>query len=105
MQYKTIVMELIDDQPELAVRLRGSRQMLATVESYATELKAIHEAWKTRLSQSKLDSNPSQINSEALELAIEQIRDRLRSASTTDEAEGPSLDGAMTFLRRHSPTA
>jgi hypothetical protein len=105
MHYKTIVMELIDDQPELAVRLRGSRQMLATVETYATELKTIHEGWKTRLGQSKPDSDPSQINSEALELAIEEIRDRLLSASTTDEAEGPSLDGAMMFLRRHSPTA
>ncbi len=105
MQYKTIVMELIDDQPELAVRLRGSRQMLATVETYATELKTIHEAWKTRLGQSKPDSDPSQIASEALELAIEQIRDRLLSASTTDEAEGPTLDGAMMFLRRHSPSA
>ncbi len=105
MQYKTIVMELIDDQPELAVRLRGSRKMLATVETYATEMKSMHEAWKTQLAQSKPGSDPSQINSEALELAIEEIRDRLPSASTTDEAEGPSLDGAMMFLRRHSPTA
>ncbi len=105
MHYKTIVMELIDDQPELAIRLRGSRQMLATVETYAIDLKTSHEAWKTHLGQSKPDSDPSQINCEALELAIEEIRDRLPSASTTDEAEGPSLDEAMMFLRRHSPTA
>ncbi len=102
MHYKTIIMELIDDQPELAVRLRGSRQMLATVETYATELKTIHEARIAHLSQSKPDSAPSQITAEALELAIEEIRDLLPSASTTDEAEGPSLDAAMTFLRRHS---
>jgi hypothetical protein len=102
MHYKTIVMELIDDQPELAVRLRGSKQMLATVETYAMELKAIHEAWKAHLAQTKPGSDPIQITSEALELAIEEIRDRLPSALAMDEEGTPSLDAAMTSIRRPS---
>jgi hypothetical protein len=105
MHYKTIVMELIDDLPQLAVQLRGKKQMLPTLETYAMALKTRHEAWKEELSHRKPGSHPSQIASEALELAIEEIRDRLAFASATDETEALSLDAAMTFLRRPSPTA
>jgi hypothetical protein len=105
MHYKTIVMELIDDQPELAVRLRGKKRMPATLETYAMALKTRHEAWKQELSHRKPSSHPSQIASEALELAIEELRDRLASASATDETETLFLDAAMAYLRRHSPPA
>ena len=40
------------------------------MDAYATELKASHEAWKEQLSQARPGSDPSQIASEALELAI-----------------------------------
>ena len=70
MHYKSIIMELIDDQPELALQLRGKKQMLATIETYAMELKNRHEAWKKELSQTRPGSDPSQIAPEALELAI-----------------------------------
>ena len=105
MHYKTIIMELINDQPELALQLRGKKQMLATIETYATELKNRHEAWKEELSQTRAGSHTSQIASEALELAIEEIRDRLASASATDGDDAPSLEAAMGYLRRHSPPA
>ena len=105
MHYKTIIMELINDQPELAVQLRGRKQMLATIETYAMELKNRHEACKRDLSQTRPGSHSSQIASEALELAIEEIRDRLASASVTDEEDALSLEAAMGYLRRHSPPA
>jgi hypothetical protein len=105
MHYKTIIMELINDQPELAVQLRGKKQMLATIETYAMVLKNRHEAWKEELSQTRPGSHSSQIASEALELALEEIRDRLASASVTDEDDAPSLEAAMGYLHRHSPPA
>lgn len=105
MHYKTIIMELINDQPELALQLRGKKQMLATIETYAMELKNRHEAWKKELSQTRTGSHSSQIASEALDLAIEDIRDRLASASATDDTEALSLEGAMAYLRRHTPPA
>ncbi len=105
MHYKTIIMELINDQPELAVQLRGKKQMLATIETYAMELKNRHDAWKEELAQTRQGSHPSQIASEALELAIEEIRDRLASASATDEDDALSLEAAMGYLRRHTPPA
>ena len=33
MHYKTIILELINDQPDLALQLRGKKQMLATIET------------------------------------------------------------------------
>ena len=79
--YKTIALELIQEQPELYEQLRSSKRLLPAMDAYAIELKASHEAWKDRLSQARPGSDPSQIASEALELAIEELRDRLPSAS------------------------
>ena len=80
-------------------------QWKETLETYAMALKTRHEAWKEELSHRKPGSHPSRITSEALELAIEEIRGRLASASATDETEALSLDAAMAYLRRHSQPA
>ena len=40
------------------------------MDAYAIDLKASHEAWKEQLSQARPGSDPSQIASEAMELAI-----------------------------------
>jgi hypothetical protein len=105
MQYKTIALELIQENPELYERLRSSKRLLPAMDAYAIELKASHEACKDQLGQARPGSDPSQIASEAMELAIEQLRDRLPSESPRDEAEPMSLDAAMAFLRHHTPPA
>jgi hypothetical protein len=104
MQYKTICLELLEQRPELAKQLRQNRLMLAAVEHYARELKASHEAWKEHLTQARPGSSPSQITSEALEMALKNLEDALPSASPEDEDETLSLDQAMAFLRRRTPT-
>jgi hypothetical protein len=104
MQYKTIALELIQEQPALYEQLRSSKRLLPAMDAYALELKNSHEAWKDQLGQTNPASDPRQVASEALELAMEDLRDRLRCASPVDEAEPLSLDGAMNFLR-HSPSA
>ena len=85
MQYKTIVLELLKQQTELHEQLRSKRQLLTTLESYALELKASHEAWKETLSQARPGSDPSQIASEALEMAIQELRDHLPCEAPPDE--------------------
>lgn len=85
MQYKTIALELLKQQTELHEQLRSTRQLLPTLERYALELKASHEAWKDTLSQARLDSDPIQIASEALEIAIQELRDRLPCEAPPDE--------------------
>jgi hypothetical protein len=105
MHYVTITLELIQQQPELHDRLRLSRQLLSTVNRYAGELKAGHEAWKEQLSQARPGNDPSQISSEAMELAILDLRDRLPCESPRDETEPMSLDAAMNYIRRPTPPA
>jgi septal ring factor EnvC (AmiA/AmiB activator) len=107
MHYKTIVLELIQQQyPALYEQLRQSRTLLQAVNDTATALKRYHEDWTDRLSQAKPDSDPSQIAIAALELALEDLQESLRSESPPDETEAPVfLDGAMNYLRRHTPPA
>ena len=105
MQYKTIVLGLLQQNQELHERLRRERKLLATVNLLATELRDRHLAWKEQLSQARPNSDPSQIASVALEIALRDLQDSLRSESPPDEGEALSLDEAMAFLRRPTPPA
>ena len=105
MQYKSISLELIQEQPELYERLLSSKTLLTAMEAYAMELKASHEAWKERISQTMPGSHPTQIAAEAMELAVAELRASLPSASVSDEAEPLSLDAAMNSIRKHTPPA
>ena len=103
MQYKTIVLQLLEQHPEVRDQLKRHRQMLPTMERYARELKTRHEAWKDRLSQAMPGSDESQIASEALELALKELEDRLPSGSPRDDKEALVLEGAMASIRRPTP--
>jgi hypothetical protein len=80
MHYKTIILEMLEQRPKMREELRQSRK-LPTLEFYASELKDSHEDWKDRLLQAKPDSDPRQIASEAMELALKDLEDRLPSES------------------------
>lgn len=102
MQYKTIVLEMLQQRTELHEQLRQERKLLATMEAYATELKASHEAFQEQLQQAHPGSDPMQTSSEAFEMALKELEDRLPPVSARDEPEALSLDGAMAFIRSHS---
>jgi hypothetical protein len=105
MRYKTMVLELLQQCPVTYDRLRIHRTLLPTLEDMARELKDRHETWKEFLAQAKPGRDASQIASEALEIALKELTDRLPSEFPPDESEPPSLDGAMAFTRRHTPPA
>ena len=101
MLYKTMILGLLQDRPQLYDHLISNRTLLATLDSHAKELKVSHEAWKDRLWQARPDSDASQINSEAMELALEELERVLPPASLPDEDSPFSLDAAMrTFIIR-----
>ncbi len=103
MQYKTIVLELLEQNPELHETLRSSRILLATLDHCATMLSSRHQAWERQLANTKPGSHPSQIASEALELAVEETRACL-AATSPPHGSGPlSLDEAMAFIQRRMP--
>lgn len=99
MQYKTIVLEMLKDRPELHEQLRRTRRLLPTMEAYALELKADHETWKETLAQANPTSDPGQSASEAMEMALSDLAARLPSVSQESE-DDLSLDQAMAFVRR-----
>jgi hypothetical protein len=103
MLFKTIVLELLQQRPQMHEQLRKERKLLATLELYARELKTSHEGWKEVLGQTKPGSDPSQIASEALEIALKELEDRLPAESLRDNNDTLSLDGAMAFIRRPTP--
>ena len=102
MQYKTIILELLQQRPQMHEQLRLERKLLTTLEMYARELKSSHESWKEVLSQARPGSEASQISSEAMEMALKEMEDRLPPESATDDHETLSLDGAMAFIRSPS---
>jgi uncharacterized protein YfaS (alpha-2-macroglobulin family) len=102
MKYKTIILELLQQRPQMHEELRKNRKLLATLEAYARELKTSHEAWRELLSPLRPGSEESQIASEALEIALKELEDRLPSDSPRNEQEALFLDAAMLFIRRHT---
>lgn len=107
MLYKTMVLELIQDNPTLYETLRSSKRLLPALDAYAIELKASHEDWKARLAQANPGRDPRQIAAEAMELAVEGLRSSLSSCGSADgeAAEPRSLDAAMSPLRQPTPAA
>ncbi|WP_437193645.1 hypothetical protein [Planctomicrobium sp. SH527] len=103
MQYKTIVMEMLEFRTEIKNQLPKDSDPLETLDRLALELKSLHEMYQEQLAQSRSDSHPNQISSEALEMALQELEDRLLPVSPVDEPEVFSLDRAMAFLRRHTP--
>jgi hypothetical protein len=102
MQYKTIVLELLKERTESHEQLRLTRRLRPTMETCARELMASHETWKETLSQAKPGSDPAQISSEAMEMAIQELVDRLPSVSPQDDQEPLSLDQAMASVLSHT---
>lgn len=103
MQYKTIVLELIEQNQPLYQHLRRCRTLLATVERSAAELRASHREWIARLTEAGRGGTAEQRSAEALELALTDLTERLRPESAAPDTDGPSPAGAMAFLRTRSP--
>ena len=101
MQYKTITLELIREQPDLYKHLCCNKRLLPAMDTYAIELKADHETWKAAIDRRRPGSDPRQVAAEALELAIQELRDRLHCVSPKDEAEPTS--GTATGRPKPTP--
>ena len=99
MQYKTIILELLQQRPRLHDQLRSRRELLAVVDSYAQMLKTRHEAWNEKLSEPKPQMDPDSRSSSAMEIALVDVVNRLQAAYPPDEQEQPSMDAVMAYIR------
>ena len=102
MHYKTIVLELLQEHTALHERLRESRVLLQALDSFAAHLKARHMFWTSQLSLSRTVTNPSQLSSSALEIAVQEFQD-VFPHEMPDDPDSLSLDEAMEFLSTYAP--
>ena len=102
MQYKTMVLELLQQRPQIHDSLRKERKLLAMVESQARGLKARHEELMDVFSQMKPQKDSNQISGMALEMSLRELEELLDSDSVPAMSEPLSLDAAMAYLRHHS---
>ena len=105
MHYKTIVLELLTANAPLHDRLKANKQVLATMNQMAVELKANHQLWIERLTARSGADDPRLIASQALELALAELERRLLPSESTEAEATVDLDSAMAYLRRHTPPA
>ena len=82
MQYKTMILEMLRQRPRLHRTLKNRRAMPETLDLYANELKTNHLALVQSLSQTQPDTAPEQISSEALEIALKDMQERLDAAAS-----------------------
>jgi len=102
MQYKTIILELISQHPELHERLQASKALLSTVDRYALLLKTNHQAWIERC-KTRPEIPSFHLASEAMEIALQEFETALLHDVDPDEAESLSLDDAMAFIGERKP--
>lgn len=105
MQYQSIILELLRQQPELHEQLRLAKSMSATVETQARQLRDRHLFWKDACSEVNPALDPVQIASMAFELALREVEQRLGTESALEASEPLTLEAAMEFLRRPSSPA
>ena len=77
MHYKTIVMELINDHPELQSRLRESQTLLQSIEQWAVILRRQHRDLIEEFLQQESGVTANEVSSRAMEVAVEQVREKL----------------------------
>ena len=85
MRYKTIVLELLEQDLELRSRVRSLPGLPAELDRYATELRRLHAAWTDLLRSIRPESDPGRVSGEALELAVENLRGIWRQEFPTGE--------------------
>ena len=101
--YKTIALRLLEARPDIHDRHRRSRSMLRAVDHYAHQLKARHEAWKGQLARTRPGSSESQISSEALEIAIQEVEGGLTCGDLPEGNPLPPIDEATGLTPDDKP--
>lgn len=103
MQYKTTMLELIQSNRPLHQQLCQERKLLKTVEQAALELKSRHQQILEEMALLSPESPAIQVYSQAFEMALKEMEERLLPVSQTTEDSSLSLSEAMAFIRSPSP--
>jgi hypothetical protein len=103
MQYKTIVLELLQLNSELHSNLVSSNSLTSTLNQLAIQLRENHLAIMEEIRQAHPNSSEHQLKSEAMEIAVETLQNLLSKTPQEVESAKSILDDAMNYLRRQAP--
>lgn len=103
MQYQTIVLGILQDRPLLQNELMANNSLSSTTEKLATQLRDSHLQILGQLQHAEPSQSTIQLSSEAMEIAVNQLLESLSGDQEPEATETFSLDGAMAFLKRHTP--
>jgi hypothetical protein len=79
MQYKTIVLELINQYPKLKSHLESNRSLLSTVEQRGHQLRESHLTILAELQSRQPKPSHDLLRQQAGEIAISQLQDELQA--------------------------
>jgi len=96
-------MELIKQRPNLHDRLASSGRLTSTMEQLAVQLRDNHRQLTEQLREARPGSADIQLNSEAMEIAVNEIEQTLPDESPENDEAVFSLDAAIAYVRRHTP--
>jgi predicted component of type VI protein secretion system len=84
MQYKTITLNLIQENAPLHERLRQSGTLLETLHQLAVELRDRHLDLRDQLTEAtpKAGADDPMLNAQAMELAVAELQERLADGWT-----------------------
>lgn len=98
MQYKTMVLELIENRPSLHQQLASNDSLLSTMNHLAEELRTSHLDHLMLLHQTESNAPSIPLKHEAMEIAIAEIEKALDMMTPTS-GELLSIDEAIAFIK------
>ena len=103
MHYKTIVLELLKQQPEMYGELIRSNSLISTLNQLASQLRESHLTILDQLTQKEPNQSQLLLKSEAMEIAVSQLQESLQTIPQSESAGALSLEGAMAYIKQHTP--
>ena len=97
MQYKTIILQLIEDRPSLHHKLASSDTLLSTLNRLAAEFRSLHLELSDQLSRQHPELAAAQVRAQALEYAVPAlvaVLDEIEAAGTM-AANWPTADSQL----------
>lgn len=112
MLYKTIILQLLEDRPQIYNQLKAERKSLATIEALALQLKAEQQAVLADLKQACPEVDQTQLASQSLELALAELVAELDRSlhpepdkdSSSEQTKGFTLDHCIRPLPSQKPS-
>lgn len=103
MQYKTIILELIQQNEPLHDRLRSQRNLLATVDRLAAQLKADHETYLNEMTMQEPAASRPAVSQQAFEMAIKEAEEQLMAMTPAEVAVPGAVSTSLGSGRKTSP--